>query len=147
MQPLRQRVKQVRRREALRPPPKRPQARDQFVCVAARTQKRQLALRLLQRIPQRRLGPRHPFAQPHQVGRLQSPRRRRQHPRAGNVVPRLHQQPQVGQQVAHQRVIQNRKIANHIRNAALIQRLDQFLAMVVNAVEHGEAAPALSGAV
>ena len=91
-----------------------------------------------------------PFAarsmQAHQVRGLETPRRHRQHARASDIVRGLIDQPQIGDQVPHEAVRQDREILDHERNLAGLERVDQLVAMRVAAIQHGERPPFGSGA-
>ena len=104
-------------------------------------------LRGLHRVPQgHALALCCPFDEAHQISGLETPRRHRQHARAGDVVRGLIDEPQIGDQVPHEAVRQDREILDHERNLAGLERVDQLVAMRVAAIQHGERPPFGSGA-
>ena len=119
----------------------------QFVQVAIATGKGRLALRREHRVPQRHaLAFRGALGETHQVRGLQAPRRHRQHPRASDIVRRLIDQPEIGDQVPDQTVRKDREILDDEWNLAGLEHFHQFVAVRVTPIQHGEGAPLGSGA-
>ena len=81
------------------------------------------------------------LCQPCQLRRVQPPRRRRQHARARDVVMRMRDQPQVRQNVPHQRMLQDRQLHNHKGNSPSDQLFHQLVAVRMLPVENREISP------
>ena len=97
-------VEQFARRHAARRLPQALQHTHQFRQTCAHTRKRQLALHRIEFLGKRpAMIFLRAFRQPDQIARLKTPVRRCQHPRACHVVRRNRDQPQVRQQIAHNR--------------------------------------------
>ena len=83
------------------------------------------------------------FRQSHQIARLEPPVRRCQHARTRHVVRRDRNQPQIRQQIPHNRARKYRKSLDDERNGAPPQRFEQFVAMRVLAIQHRKIAPGI----
>ena len=110
-----------------------------------RAVKRQLGLRRLQGVVERRAAPfRRALGQARQIFRLKIPRGRGKRSRAGNVVERPRDQPKIRQNVFHQRMVQDGKPADDKRNFPCGKLAHQFVPVRMLPVQNGAVHPAAS---
>ena len=81
------------------------------------------------------------LSQPHDIRRFKFPRRRRESAHARYVIVWLRNHPQVGQHIAHQRMIQDREVADHERYLASRQFFHQKISMRMLPVQHRKILP------